>query len=218
MEGSVMWGKILELLLRKSVALIEKETAPRKRLARAFIELHRALTNCDKAYNAFTAAKYAEWKASKRLELVQRRIRRLETEEHRGAPGRALVAQQQLLGYDDLKVHPREDLEALHYKAEHWNRAIERLAIAINKLRVVLGVHDRELINSLELYHAGEAYSFELYASDASRVTEIFSISAGKTWVAGRGFGDSSFHPVLYSLEHFMRNQLKLTAEELLGP
>jgi hypothetical protein len=114
---------------------------------------------------------------------------------------------------------------------DEWQSAILRLAVAIQRLRVMLEILDPDLLAALEEYHSSEGFFPSPEAFQASREEgNMVVVLAGK--LEGEGLksrrkrqredsddlkaDDDAFKAVIAPLRKFMRDKLKLTAEELI--
>jgi hypothetical protein len=160
-----MWDKVIGLLIGKAIRVVEKETAPRTRLSKAFVELYRALTECHGAWLAMLA---------------------------RDGDTQELV--------------------------EYWAKGLVRLSKAINKVRVLLGIHEPELLSGLATYGASETYLLKVFTSQSAEIQRISRALESNLPEAytHKGSKADGFDELLSQLQKFMRTKLKLKPEEII--
>jgi hypothetical protein len=192
-----MWTKILELLLGKALDRFGREKTPRERLARAFTVLFESMTACHQAYLAFradTAICLLTWQHSPADDEFQAREKFWRSVEAAG---------------------------------KEWLRAIIVVARALDGLRVVLDVREPELLTKLDSYIDGESLAFYAARGEQTPIAYIAgaigrslpgsSVADPEAFTALQERDRADFESAISKLRDFMRNDLRLSGEELLG-
>ena len=192
-----MWVKILELLLGKILDRLPRERTPRERLVRALVDLFGAMTTCHQAYMAF-----------------------------RHVEERHLSTWQRSLPNDEFDAR----IEFWRYArvdSEEWQRAIVGVARDLDHLRLVLDIHDPELLSVLNSYINGRSLAFEAARAKSHPVAYIAgAIGRGlpgsdmsePEYYASLQAGDcKDFEAAITKLRGFMLEDLHLSAEEIMS-
>jgi hypothetical protein len=193
-----MW-KLVEILLKAGLERFLKEQTPRERLSQTFVELYRAMISCHRAYVAYASNNQRKIIALRRLDSD-----RVNTNQLSAALAREEKLDQELL--------------------DAWGQTVMQLVDSIKTIEAVLDIHSPALLSVLDRYIGAESRVFvksreelEGVPRDIASYLELSQPDQEFVFTADTDFeDDDDYKESLAALRQFMRDDLKLSPEELI--
>lgn len=188
------WERIIELLLGKALERLKEKNTPRRQMTKAFVGLFVGMKDCHREYIKHRVQARNFWKEN--ADKLFDKTGKL-----------SLSELPEFWGLDN----------------QPWRRTIGHLAVRIDKLRILLEIHDPALLDALNNYTIVEGFACDLtgmklegrgYAT--RQIAEAIVEKGVVSWDGDEKDDSIEFDSVMEKLREFMRDELKLAPEELL--